>query len=84
MIPTWLTPSVGSCIAVDRLMRRRSFCARAPQRLPDSPSVHYHLGMAAQQLGDTASARQALTKAVSSPANFTGKDEARKALAQLK
>jgi Tfp pilus assembly protein PilF len=53
-------------------------------RLPDSPSVHYHLGMVAQQLGDTAVARRALAKAVSSTANFTGKEEARKALAQLK
>jgi hypothetical protein len=40
--------------------------------------------MVAQQVGDMAGARQALTKAVSSPTNFTGKEEARKALAQLK
>jgi len=72
------------------LFRRRSFDDAAKllrgsaERLPNSPSVHYHLGMVAQQLGDTAAARQALTKAVSSPTNFIGKDEARKALAQLK
>jgi Flp pilus assembly protein TadD len=72
------------------LYRRRSFDEAAKllrgsaQRLPDSPSVNYHFGMVSQQLGDKVAARQALTKAVSSPANFTGKDEARKALAELK
>jgi len=53
-------------------------------RLPDSPNVQYHLGMVAQKLGQTAAARAALTKAVSSPQNFPGKDEARRILAQLK
>jgi Flp pilus assembly protein TadD len=72
------------------LFQRRSFDEAAKllrssaERLPDSPTVLYHLGMLSQQLGDVASARQALTKAVSSPANFSGKDDARRALAQLK
>ena len=54
------------------------------ERLPDSPSVQYHLGMAAQHLGDTAAAREALKRAVSSASDFDGKDEARKALTLLK
>lgn len=72
------------------LYRRKQFEEAAKllrgsaDQLPDSPSVNYHFGMVAQQLGDAVAARQALTKAVSSPTNFTGKDEARKALAQLK
>jgi hypothetical protein len=72
------------------LYRRRSFDEAAKfirgsaAQLPDSPMVNFHLGMVSQQLGDLGTARQALTKAVSSPANFAGKDEARKALAQLK
>jgi len=72
------------------LYQRRSFdeasklLRGSADRLPDSPSVNYHLGMVAQQLGDTAVARRALTKAVSSSANFNGKEEARKALSQLK
>jgi Flp pilus assembly protein TadD len=72
------------------LYQRRSFDEAAKllrgsaERLPDSPSINYHLGMVSQQVGDTAAARRSLTKAVSSPANFPGKDEARKALAQLK
>jgi len=72
------------------LYQRRAFDEAAKllrgsaERLPDSPSINYHLGMVSQQLGDTAAARRSLTKAVSSPANFTGKEEARKALALLK
>lgn len=53
-------------------------------KLPDSPSVQYHLGMVAQKLGQTETARAALTKAVSSPQDFPGRDEARRALAQLR
>ncbi len=53
-------------------------------RLPESPGVQYHLGMAAQKMGDTTVARAALTKAVSASSDFAGKEEARKALAQLK
>jgi uncharacterized protein HemY len=52
--------------------------------LPEQPEVQYHLGMAAQKTGDNATAKKALEKAVASPANFRGKDEARKALALLK
>jgi hypothetical protein len=40
--------------------------------------------MAYQQTGDREAARKALQLAVSSPAAFQGKDEARKALADLK
>jgi len=52
--------------------------------LPESPAVQFHLGMAAQQIGDTAAARRALKRAVSSASNFDGKDEARRALSLLK
>jgi tetratricopeptide (TPR) repeat protein len=52
--------------------------------LPDNPQVQYHLGMAYAQVGNHVSARKALSVAVSSPIPFQGKDEARKALADLK
>jgi tetratricopeptide (TPR) repeat protein len=52
--------------------------------LPQSGEIPYHLGMAAQKSGDTTLAKKALEKAVASPSNFLGKDEARKALALLK
>ena len=72
------------------LYQRRSYAEAAKLlkgsagQLPDSPTVNYHLGMVSQQMGDLVAAKQALTKAVSSPANFAGKDEARRVLAQLK
>lgn len=56
----------------------------AATALPESPSVQYHFGVTAQKLGDEASARAALTKAVNSSFNFSEREEARKALTQLK
>jgi tetratricopeptide (TPR) repeat protein len=56
----------------------------AATNLPESPSVQYHFGMTAQKLGDVASAQAALTKAVNSSFSFPERDEARKALMQLK
>jgi tetratricopeptide (TPR) repeat protein len=53
-------------------------------KLPDNAQVQYHLGMVYAQLGDQASARKALSAATGSPADFQGKDEARKTLAALK
>ena len=53
-------------------------------KLPDAPVVQYHLGMASLKVGDTHGARKALPAAVNSPASFAGKDEARKALAEIK
>ena len=56
----------------------------AAAKLPDSPSIQYHLGITAQKLGDVEGARAALTKAVNSPTSFADRDEARRALLQLK
>lgn len=61
-----------------------SVLERAAARLPDSPVVLFHFGMTAQKLGDTLRARAALTKAVAAPADFDGKEDARRALAQLR
>ena len=51
--------------------------------LPDNPIVRYHAGLAALKVGDKEGARKSLTAAVNAPVTFTGKDEARKALAEL-
>ena len=51
---------------------------------PESPEIQYHLGMASLKSGDADTARTALSRAVSSPASFPGKDEAKQALATLK
>jgi Flp pilus assembly protein TadD len=53
-------------------------------KLGHNPQVQYHLGMAYQQIGDKEGARKALQVAVNSPAAFPGKDDARKALAELR
>jgi Flp pilus assembly protein TadD len=53
-------------------------------KLPNNPQVQYHLGMTYAQVGDKDNARKALTVATSAPAEFSGKDDAKKTLASLK
>ena len=53
------------------------------KKLPDQPNIQYHLGLASLKAGDVEEARKALTAAVNSPTDFAGKDEARRALAEL-
>jgi tetratricopeptide (TPR) repeat protein len=53
------------------------------EKLPDNPEIQYHLGMAAFMAGDAPTSRKALQIAASSPAQFAGKEEARKVLARL-
>jgi tetratricopeptide (TPR) repeat protein len=64
--------------------RARDLLKDAATKLPESPRVQYHFGMIAQKLGDVEGARAALTKAVNSSASFADRDEARRALVQLK
>jgi Flp pilus assembly protein TadD len=52
-------------------------------KLPDQPAIQYHLGLALLKVGEKNGARAALTAAVTSPARFAEKDEAKKALAGL-
>ena len=52
--------------------------------LPTSPSIQYHLGLAAQKAGNTPLARQALERALNSPTPFAEKEDARKVLLLLK
>jgi Flp pilus assembly protein TadD len=53
-------------------------------KLPNNPEIQYHLGMAALKVGDNEAARKALTVAANSPTRFGAKDEAKRALAELK
>jgi tetratricopeptide (TPR) repeat protein len=48
-----------------------------------NPAADYHLGLAYSELGETAKARQALTRAVAFKGDYDGKAEARKALQAL-
>jgi tetratricopeptide (TPR) repeat protein len=61
-----------------------SLLKESAAKMGDNPQVQYHLGMVYAQLGDQANARKALNAAIGSPADFQGKDEARKTLASLK
>ena len=63
--------------------RAASLLKESAAKLPDNPEIQYHLGLASLKIGDTAAARKALSAAVNSSVSFTGKDEARRALAEL-
>jgi tetratricopeptide (TPR) repeat protein len=56
----------------------------AADKLGDDPTIQYHFGMAAQKTGDIAGARAALSRALASPGSFPAREEARKALADIK
>jgi len=52
-------------------------------KVPDSPQLLYHLGMAQALAGQPGAARDSLSHALQSGANFAGKDEARATLDKL-
>ena len=52
-------------------------------KLPDSPVIQFHSGMASYMMGDTEAARAAFQKAVNSPTDFPEKEDARRRLALL-
>jgi len=53
------------------------------EKLPNNPVYHYHLGMAYVKNGDTALAKQALTRALQGGRDLPGKQEAQEVLATL-
>jgi tetratricopeptide (TPR) repeat protein len=53
------------------------------EKQPENPEVQYHLGMTHSMLGEEDLARLALQRAVTSPADFPAKPEARARLAML-
>jgi tetratricopeptide (TPR) repeat protein len=64
--------------------RAASLLKESAGKLPDNPVIQYHLGMASLKVGDKEGARKALAAALNSPASFAGKEEARRALSELK
>jgi len=52
-------------------------------KLPDSPEIQFHTGMAHYMVGEEGPARLALQKAADASVDFPGKDEARQRLALL-
>jgi tetratricopeptide (TPR) repeat protein len=57
---------------------------RAVERAPDAKVIRYHLGMTELQLGHRDRALSNLESALTGPGTFTGADEARVALADLR
>jgi len=53
------------------------------EKLPDVPSIHYHLGMAYSMKGDADLAREALEKALALSKDFSGSEEAKETLNQI-
>jgi tetratricopeptide (TPR) repeat protein len=56
---------------------------RAVELAPQAAELHYHLGMAYAESGDTVKAIEHLTKATESEQEYTGKDKARAKLEEL-
>jgi tetratricopeptide (TPR) repeat protein len=52
-------------------------------KFPDSPEVQFHLGMTYSMMGQSDAARSAFERAAHASADFPGKDEAQRRLAQL-
>jgi tetratricopeptide (TPR) repeat protein len=63
--------------------RALALLKESARKLPDNVEIQYHLGMTYAKLGDKPSARQALARAVATPAGFSGKDEAKRLLSEL-
>ena len=62
----------------------RIYLERASSLRGDMPVVHYHLGMALAQMGETKAAEAALLKAVAPGAAYGGLDEAKATLSLLR
>jgi Tfp pilus assembly protein PilF len=57
---------------------------QAVDKAPDAPEFRYHLGMAQLKSGESQAAQQNLESAVNANKPFSGLDDARATLAQLK
>lgn len=60
-----------------------SLLQASAEKLPDEPEVAYHLGMTYYMMNDETRASNAFKRAVASAREFSGKEEARRRLAQL-
>ena len=60
-----------------------SLLGEAAQKLPESPVVRYHLGMALARKGDAANGKKSLETALKMSPNFPGAEEAKSTLDSL-
>jgi tetratricopeptide (TPR) repeat protein len=65
-------------------LRAFALLQESATKIPDNAEVQYHLGMAAYKAGDRELARKALTQAAMSPQVFSGKEDARRTLVELR
>ena len=63
--------------------RALSLLQESAGKLPDNAEVQFHLGMANYMMGKVAPAKEALQRAMSSPADFSDKEECKRRLALL-
>ncbi len=73
----WVQFKMGQQEEALRLMKG------AVAKLPEAPTLNYHLGMAFYQSGKTAEAKVLSSKALKSPETFEGRQEAAKILAKV-
>src|SRR4030095_1687308 len=64
--------------------RAATLLTESAAKLPDEPVVQSRLGLALVKVGDKDGARKAFTAALNSPASFAGKEDAKKALAEIR
>jgi Flp pilus assembly protein TadD len=55
----------------------------AREKIPNNPSVNYHMGMISCKIGNHSQGREYLVKALGVKENFIGRDEAARSLKQL-
>ncbi len=58
--------------------------SEAVKNLPDNPEVQYHLGMAAQAMGQNEQAAAAFERALSAPQDFFHKEDAKRSIVSLR
>jgi tetratricopeptide (TPR) repeat protein len=63
--------------------RALSLLQESAGKLPDNAEIQFHLGMANYMMGKAAAAKEALERAMGSPANFSEKEECKRRLALL-
>jgi tetratricopeptide (TPR) repeat protein len=64
-------------------LRAISFLKEAAEKVPDNPTIQYHLGMAYYKNGDKAAAKKTLEVSLKLSGNYSGSEEAKKVLQQL-
>jgi Flp pilus assembly protein TadD len=74
----WIKYKSGDFFGAEALLQQ------AVDKAPDSPELHYHLGMAQLRSGETEPAEQNLETALRSTKPFSGMDQARAELARLR